>query len=255
MRAAGENAYCRHTLVNISHAGRERIFEELAVVGYNREVCGKLLLPETYPDKDVRRCPGHTGQPPIPGIVRREEATPREGYIPVGFSSWRSSEKGRLCIPSFAHPGEIVAAWPPESAFARALSLPRNSLRATKAMRAVAKLLDMREAVPAELGLWGAAALEIQTGYPYTHDWSDLDILLTMRQPSGLEELRRCLSVVAALEKECAIRVDAEVTLPSGYGIPLKEVLQSGATVLGKGARDVVLMRKEEALASLGRMP
>ena len=99
MRAAVEKLCVRHTLVIITREGRERIFEAIMALGYDEKICGELLLPEQYPSRNLERCPGCAGQPPIPGIVRREEMNPRAGYIPVGFVSWRSSEAGRLRFP------------------------------------------------------------------------------------------------------------------------------------------------------------
>ncbi len=253
MRTTIEELCVRHTLVTITREGRERILEEIAALGYDKKICGELLLPEKYPSRDLQRCPGCVGQPPIPGIVRREDFSPRKGYIAVGFASWRSSETGRLRIPSFVHPDEIESIWPPESAISRAARINRKDLRQTPAMRAVVKLLDLRGAVPAAMGLWGTVALEVQTGYPYTHEHSDLDLLLAMTRPAGRTELRRCLSVVLALEKEFAIRVDAEVSLSNGYGVSLRELLQGGAAVLAKGQQNVALMSKEEVLAGLGK--
>lgn len=251
MGTAIEILRVRHTLVTIAQEGRERILEEIATLGYDKIICGELLLPEKYPSRNLKRCPGCVGQPPIPGIVRREDTNPRKGYIPVGFVSWFSSKMGRLRIPSFVHSDEIESIWYPDSAFTKALSIHKSSLRQTPAMRAVAKLLELRGAIPAAVGLWGTAALEVQTGYPYTHGRSDLDILFSMNQPAGRTELHSCLAIVQALEKEFAIRVDAEVTLSSGYGISLKEFLREGATVLGKGPYDVILMQKEEVFTSL----
>jgi hypothetical protein len=68
----------RHTLIDISDTGREAILAELAGSGADRamlrEKFGRVLLPEMA---GVR----------VPGIVRREDVSPRSGCVPVGFSA------------------------------------------------------------------------------------------------------------------------------------------------------------------------
>ena len=255
MRTPIDDLCGRHTLVTITFEGRERIFAELVALGYDKNTCIELLLPEQYQGKSVPRCPGCVGHPPIPGIVRREEMAPRKGYIPVGFVSWRFSKAGRLRIPSFVHPDEIESIWPPGSAMARAARMDKKDLRQTPPIRAVAKLLDMRKNIPAQIGLWGTAALEVQTGYPYTHALSDLDILFSLNQPAGETELQLCLGAMLALEKEFDIRVDAELTLPSGFGVSLKEFLSEGQVVLAKGPHSVTLLHKKNIRLELAQNP
>ena len=242
--------YPRHTLLDISEQGRRRIFAELMAHGYGEQACGELLLPLEYPALDMPGYPECAQQPPIPGIARREEMAPRQGLIPVGFVSWRSGTNGRLRIASFAHPEEIDTVRTPQSA-AQAAALNRAALVRTPALRALAQLLDGCGPLPVVMGLWGTAALEVQTGCHYTHQGSDLDVLFTPARPLSRADLQRCLDAVLAVEQHCATRVDAELTLPSGYGISLKELLNTGKTVLGKGLLDVALIRKEDVFAAL----
>ncbi len=231
-------AYARHTLLDITRRGRERIVAELAGRGYDEAACAAMLLP--------------ADGPAAPGIVRREELAPRAGRIPVGFSFWRADEeRGRLRIPSFVRPEEIERVSLPEDAARALLDMDPRARRRTPALRAAEAVLSRAAALPADLGLWGTAALEAHTGRLYTHAGSDLDLLLSPRPPADGADLRRCLDAVLAAEKKFSIRIDPEVLLPSGYGISLKEFLNEGATVLGKGPRDAVLIQKEDVLVGL----
>ena len=89
----------RHTLIDVSDAGRECILAELAGSGaislILRERFGRILLPELA---GVR----------VPGIVRREEGSPRAGYVPVGFCEPISPGESRLRIAAFARLADVT---------------------------------------------------------------------------------------------------------------------------------------------------
>jgi len=95
------------------------------------------------------------------------------------------------------------------------------------------------------MGVWGSAAMELHTGYLYTHDGSDLDFFLQPKSKVSVRTLTRCLDAIVQSEQNFHVRVDVELSLPSGYGISLKELMDGkGTSVLGKGLHDVVLLRK-----------
>ena len=61
-------------MAHISLPGRERVFAELAERGFDENAVGEMLLPEKYPnERGIRKA--------IPGIVRREEFSPRQGWL------------------------------------------------------------------------------------------------------------------------------------------------------------------------------
>jgi len=237
-------AYGRHTFVYLNLSGRKRIFEELVGKGFDEQHIGKVLLPERYNDGE-----GITAA--IPGVVRREESEPRKGQIPVGFASWLSSESGRLRIASFALPEEIIAAVTPEEVAAKAAVLDAAAMGRSPAIMAFAHLSGAWNDLPMKLGLWGSAALEIETGYAYTHQWSDLDVLLLPTGPVERGALQHCLNMVLAAEKKFNLRIDAELIAHGRYGMSLKEILSGSSTVLGKGLTDVVIIQKTDLFASL----
>lgn len=234
--------YERHTLAHLTLSGRERIVAELAAQGYDERAVGELLLPQRYANDNGM---------PVPGIVRREEFSPREGYIPVGFVSWRSSESGRLRVPSFALPEEIASAVSPEQVAAMARDKHGDVPGRTPALAAFSALLHAWRDAFGDLGVWGSAAMEIVTGYPYTHQWSDLDIRIAPGVGMKRESLTACLAVIITHEQRYGIRIDAEVRLPDAYGISLKELLNGGATVLAKGQKHVALLQKTDVFGSL----
>ena len=89
----------RHTMVDVSDEGREFILTELAGGGNDstvlRDKFGRILLPEKA---GVR----------VPGIVRREEVSPRAGCVPVGFCEPVSRGEARLRIAAFARTEDVI---------------------------------------------------------------------------------------------------------------------------------------------------
>lgn len=229
----------RHDLTHISLAGRERIFAELLGLGHRESIVGEMLLPERFAnDRGIKA---------VPGIVRREELAPRPGFLPVGFASWRSGENGRLRVASFALPEEVIAKVSPEDVASKMADAPGRTL-------ALAALRDLRDSwrfAALRLGVWGSTALEIETGHPYTHQWSDLDVRILPTAPIVRDELKQCLAIVRKVEKKHGVRIDAELLALGGYGISLKELLSGGATALGKGLKDVALVQKTDVFAGL----
>ena len=81
--------YDRHTLLDINIEGRTKLFTEAVAKGYNKELCGSLLLPEEFPtDIPGANKSGARLGVAVPGIVRREDYAPRPDAIAVGFTSW-----------------------------------------------------------------------------------------------------------------------------------------------------------------------
>lgn len=232
--------YDRHTLLDIDHEGRLQLFLEAVAKGFDREVCEDLLLPEPQ-DAAGRPHSKNDGKfYAVPGIVRREEASPKHGAIAVGFTSKHSSSLGRLRIPAFVYPQHVVRARDPFEVLGAALNSSQLFTR-TPALQALA-VISSAGLQDAALGVWGSAGMELATGYEYTHNQSDLDILL---RPEG--PLKRCLldiwlkSVLRA-EQTFGIRIDAEIQFSGGYGASLKECCKGPVKVLCKGLFDVKLL-------------
>jgi phosphoribosyl-dephospho-CoA transferase len=223
----------RHTLIDVSDAGREFILAELAGSGTDstilREKFGHILLPE--------RAGGR-----VPGIVRREEASPRSGCVPVGFCEPISRGDGRLRIAAFARMEDVVRVSSPYDLVS--LPIPRRtaSTTALAAATAHAKTLGL------VLGVWGSAAMELYTGLPCTHEGSDLDLLVVA---ASRKRLSRFIDEIRFMEEHFALRIDVELELPNGYGVHLKELLGQGHMVIGKSINGVALFPREQMLAEL----
>lgn len=221
-------------LLDISDSGRLQILDELTGRApddpASRERYACVLIPELSGAR-------------IPAIVRREEVSERPGLIPVGFSSLGRSSEGRLRIAAFARPEDIVGTSTPYELLTESARTPRNACTtALEIARRYARSLGL------VLGVWGSVAMELYTGYPCTHENSDLDLLV---KSAPLDALSAFLSKVESIEAHLNLRVDVELDLDSGYGVHLKELLGSQGTVIGKGLADVVMLSCMEILAGL----
>jgi len=223
----------RHTLLDVSDTGRESILTELMGTGSDRTRLNEKIKGLILPDQSGIRAPG---------IVRREDAAPRPGRVPIGFCQLVSSGKERLRIAAFVRPSDVVRATSPYEL----MSFPIHGRTAsTKALLAAKTQAGIDGLV---LGVWGSAAMELYTGQPCTHDGSDLDLLLAA---SSVERLSRFLTDVQAMEERFALRIDVEVDLPSGYGVHLKELFGQGRTLLGKSMNQVALLSRDQVLGEL----
>jgi phosphoribosyl-dephospho-CoA transferase len=223
----------RHTMVDISDSGREAILAELAGTGANsatlKERLGRVLLPELAGAR-------------IPGIVRREEAAPRLGCVPVGFSEPISNHSERLRLAAFARLQDVVRAVSPYEV----ISLPIPQRTAGTEALIIAKA--RADSLGLTLGVWGSAAMELFTGLPCTRKDSDLDLLVAA---ASEERLSLFMAEIETLEERFSLRIDVEVDLPNGYGVQMKELLGEGHTVLGKSIADVALLPRDQTLAEL----
>ena len=223
----------RHTLVDLSDAGREAILAELAGSGAMsailREKFGRVLLPERAGAR-------------VPGIVRREDGPSRLGRLPVGFSEPVSCGEGRLRIAAFARLEDVVRVTSPYETIS--LPLPRR----TANTEALAAARAQAESLSLVLGVWGSMAMELYTGLPCTRKGSDLDLLVAA---APQERLSVFMAAIKAIEERFDLRIDVELDLPNGYGVQLKELLGQGRTVLGKSINGVALLPRRQMWVEL----
>lgn len=223
----------RHTLIDVSDAGRVAILNELTGSGRKaamlRERLARVLLPE---QAGVR----------VPGIVRREDAAPRPGCVPLGFSEPLSNGKERLRIAAFARLEHVVSALSPYEV----LSLPVP--RQTAVTRALSAASLQAESLGLLLGVWGSTAMELYTGLPCTRKGSDLDLIVAA---ASYQRLARFMLEVKAIEERFSLRIDVELDLPNGYGVQLKELVGEGRMVLGKSISGVALFPRGQIAAQL----
>ena len=225
----------RHTMVDVSDEGREFILAELAGKGDDSDVLrdkfGRILLPKKA---GVR----------VPGIVRREEVSPRSGFLPVGFCEPVSRGEGRLRIAAFARMEDVVRVVTPYELIVFSPDIPLR----TASTAALADAALLAKALNIVLGVWGSAAMELYTGLPCTHEGSDLDLLVAA---ASREKLSLFMDEIKLLEQRFALRIDVELEFQSGYGVQLKELFGQGRTVLGKSIKGVELFPREQLVHEL----
>lgn len=226
----------RHMLLDLKDCARQRLVDELDVtVGADvpGRSYGQILLPQRVGAR-------------IPGIVRRDETGCAGDRIPVGFSSPSHSSDGRLRVAAFVDGADIIRITTPYELFVDNFTQRNNCMNALAVCREVADEYDLG------IGVWGSAALELYSGLPYTHDESDLDLLVA---PAPQSVLASFLDRINAVENRFGLRIDVEVDLDSGYGIHLKELIGNGRTLLGKSRIEVALLPRAQVLAELPADP
>lgn len=232
-RATGTEANLkRHVLLDVTDSARQRLVDQFtATASADLLACSyaQILLPQQAGAR-------------IPGIVRRDETGRAGDRIPVGFSSpWRCVD-GRLRLAAWVDAADIIRVTAPYELLAGDFPQRNNCMNALAVCRAAADTLVL------EIGVWGSAALELYTGLPYTHDESDLDLLVT---PAPSSVLAAFLKTIETVENRFGLRIDVEVDLDNGYGVHMKELFGNGRTLLGKSGRDVALLPRKQVLAEL----
>jgi phosphoribosyl-dephospho-CoA transferase len=181
----------------------------------------------------------------LPGIVRRDEieSTQGENYysenekVFIGFV-YPYIENGRRLRFASSVPGNKIK----KLITPYEISNYKFETR-TSALSALSKIKN-----EFKIGVWGSTSLEIITGLPYTHDRSDLDLIV---KNYSQDELISLLALCNEIESNFGIKIDVEIHLRSGYGINLKEFASESDSLLGKGLRDVVLIDRKSIEAYL----
>lgn len=179
----------------------------------------------------------------IPGIMRREENTGAAGSIPVGFASPYLIEGRRQRIAAFVPVGEIAGIITPYEVVQY-----KNSYR-TPCMQALEECRELARKLQLQLGVWGSTGLEVYTGLPYTHNRSDLDLLIT---DGDLAKIKIFYEAVGPFQQKYGCKIDVEIDLPTGYGVKLREIFLGTAEILGKSLNDVQLFPRDNILKMLG---
>jgi len=181
----------------------------------------------------------------LPGIVRRDEieTTTGDNYysenekVFIGFVHPYTKDGRRLRFAASVPGNKIIKLITPYEI------TKYNFEERTPTLKALSQIINEYD-----LGVWGSTSLEIITGLPYTHEKSDLDLIV---KDFDQKELIELLSTCNEVELSHGIKIDVEIHLRSGYGINLKEYASESDTLLGKGLRDVVLIDRETVEAYL----
>ncbi|HNU61279.1 MAG TPA: malonate decarboxylase holo-[acyl-carrier-protein] synthase, partial [Methanofastidiosum sp.] len=181
----------------------------------------------------------------LPGIVRREEIDVTQGdnyysekeTVFIGFVYPYTENGRRLRFGSSVSGNKITKLVTPYEI---------TNFKFQSRTPALSALYHVKNEF--KVGVWGSTSLEIITGLPYTHDKSDLDLIVKNCAP---DELIGLLALCNEIESKMRIKIDVEIHLRSGYGINLKEYASESDTLLGKGLRDVILIDRESIEAYL----
>jgi phosphoribosyl-dephospho-CoA transferase len=181
----------------------------------------------------------------LPGIVRRDEieTTTGDNYysenekVFIGFVHPYTKDGRRLRFAASVPGNKIIKLITPYEI------TKYNFEERTPTLKALSQIINEYD-----LGVWGSTSLEIITGLPYTHEKSDLDLIV---KDFDQKELIELLSTCNEVELSHGIKIDVEIHLRSGYGINLKEYASESDTLLGKGLRDVVLIDRDSIEAYL----
>ncbi|MEW6624864.1 MAG: malonate decarboxylase holo-[acyl-carrier-protein] synthase [Bacillota bacterium] len=220
----------RHNFVEITDIGRMMAFEYLkASYADNLEEVEKLIVSGYDSIK-------------IPGIMRRHEGIAVADRIPVGFSSPYLYLGRRLRIPAFIPEKEIIKIISPYDIAGCDFAIR------TKPLQALQELLNAAHNMGITVGIWGSAGLEVYTKLPYTHDKSDLDILMAASDYVAIKEFYEVLKCLGS-KHNCTI--DLELDLPCGYGVKTAELFIQTQHILAKGIFDVKLIEKSQLIESL----
>ncbi len=226
-------AWKRHTLIDISDAGRAAVLAAYTASDHGRQATRDQVAQVLLAEKAGAR---------IPGIVRRPDGAVPAACVPVGFCSPRAGSDGRLRVAGLVHRKEILSITSPYALLGRLIPERTASLRALTAAHRIAVVLGL------SLGAWGSAALELYTGLPFTHRESDLDLLVA---PAPRAVLACFMDEMRKLEEYFSLRIDIELDLPAGYGVQLKELLGGVHMVIGKSFADVALLPRTLVMSQL----
>lgn len=216
----------RHVLLEVSDLGRELAFKWMM-----GQTCCKGQLEEI---KELV-VTGLNGTK-IPAIVRRKEETAQKDVIAVGFSSPFLNEGNRLRIPGFVPLKEIQNAVHPYEILTKEFSERTNALKALAKIYQIAQKYDMT------LGVFGSAALEVYTSLPYTHNESDLDLII---RGAKIEKIERFYRSIKEIGQKYNCKVDLELECQD-YEIKVAELFTDTEHILGKGMDGVQLFTREK---------
>ncbi len=230
----------RHYLVEITDKGRAWAYENL-----DRKV-------ESRDENEIKSLivEGYNGKK-IPGIMRRDEDNAALGVVPVGFASPWLHEMRRTRVAAHVPEKEILKVITPyellKAAIGRTAENPGIMVR-TKCLRALRRVAILAAEMGIKLGVWGSAALELATELPYTHDHSDLDLLM---DSAPVEKINDFLVKSQNIANEEGCKLDLELDVLNGYGIKAVELFMQTDDVLGKSIDEVKLIPKRELWSSL----
>lgn len=171
-----------------------------------------------------------------PLIVRRPACSDTPGLVPLGLPLPPSHGKRRIAV-SLAAVDIVASALPP--------LLIDAAAAAPAAWRVT---IDKLATLLPETRTYGSLAWQHLTGLPYLSDSSDLDLLWPL---SSVKVPASLLSDIAGIAKQAPMRLDGEITGPTG-GVQWRELIGTDEDeVLVKGSAGVTATTRAAFLAGL----
>jgi len=176
----------------------------------------------------------------LPAVARRLDGGAPPGSVALGVALPPSAGRRRASL--VARLDAVAAVSPP---LRLAAALPSAPPAWQEALRDLDRAAG---AIGTSLGLYGSLAWQHLSGEPYLSERSDVDLLVAPR--SGAE-LRAALGLLAERATLESPRLDGEVLLPGGLGVPWRELLAAPRRILAKSLAHAVLLPLREALGPL----
>jgi phosphoribosyl-dephospho-CoA transferase len=222
------DAYKRHDLLWLSDAGRHYALRHV-----------QSCIPRVD-DAAIRAL--LCASPPVPAIVTRQDAAEPD-TLRVGFSFPRVIDGLRLRIAARVPPDCVTGSKTPfdvaDGGAGDGTNAPDGAALDGSPL---ATLIAAGNRCHTRIGCYGSVALQMVTGLPYRNGNSDLDLYL--RHEGSREELELFFQSLLDIERGSGVRIDAEIEYRGQYGVKLKELFGTGASVMGKGLYEVALLPK-----------
>lgn len=216
----------RHDLLTINIANSKILLEELVTTLVPEElILASEILQANYP-----------------AIVRREFNYLGKD-IPCGFVHPFLQNGRRYRLGVFIPPHVVEKIITPYEVFTMDFSLRNNCLLVLK------KIVDIAQTLPnITLGILGSAGLEIYTREKFTHNNSDLDLLV---KNCSYQEISQLYSIISNISEKYSVTIDLEIELSNGYGIKAAELLMDTKLILGKSLEMVTLLERTTVMKLL----
>lgn len=216
----------RHDLLSITIAGRKTLLEDLKKKISSEElILANEVLQANYP------------------AIARREFNYFGKDIPCGIVHPLLQNGRRYRLGIFVPPHAVEKITTPYEVFTMDFSVRNNCLLALK------KIIIFSKSSPNfTLGIIGSAGLEICTGNFFTHDNSDLDLLV---KNCDYQKTLELYSVISSIGEKYSTNIDLEIELSNGYGIKAAELLMDTKFILGKSLEMVTLLERATVMKLL----
>lgn len=182
----------------------------------------------------------------LPGICRVSPPKTAEHMAALGFSLPIRRKENRIRIASQAPKSEILQVLTP-------WEIPRLIPRLPEPAGSVLRQLDQAARNrKIAFGIFGSAALQSVTGYPYLHPSSDLDVVISSAPKENILDFYRELNDIS---RHSSFSIDVELKLDATSYIKLHELMGGARTVLSKGTTSPRLLSSQAIWNTIAEKP